>query len=44
VKETTFPYSCGEWHTVTAFGDFKIQIVDIFEDFDIAYSSFPGMP
>jgi hypothetical protein len=44
VKETTFPQSCGEWHTVTAFGDFKVQIVDIFEDFDIAYSPFPGMP
>jgi hypothetical protein len=44
VQETYFPMGCGEWHTVTAFGDFKVQIVTAFEDFDIAYTSFPGMP
>lgn len=44
VYETNFPSECGEWHTVTAFGDFKVQIVDYFEDFDIAYSPFPGIP
>jgi hypothetical protein len=43
VEETYFPSSCGQWHTVTAFGDFTVQFVDAFEDFDIAYSSFPGI-
>jgi hypothetical protein len=44
VKETMFATQCGEWERVTAFGDFKVQIVDMFEDFDIAYSYFPGIP
>jgi hypothetical protein len=44
VNETYFPSRCGEWHTVTTFPDFTVQIVDMFEDFDIAYSSFPGIP
>jgi hypothetical protein len=44
VEETNFPLKCGQWHTVTAFPDFTVQIVDMFEDFDIAYSYFPGIP
>ncbi len=44
VKETSFPNGCGEWQVVTAFPDFKVQIVESFEDFSIKYSSFPGLP
>jgi hypothetical protein len=44
VQETLFPTGCGQWQVVTAFPDFKVQKVDYFEDFDIAYSSFPGIP
>lgn len=44
VNETSFPSRCGEWQRVTAFPDFKVQIVTAFEDFGIAYSSFPGIP
>jgi hypothetical protein len=44
VQETSFASRCGQWERVTSFGDFKVQIVDTFEDFDIAYSSFPGIP
>ena len=44
VEESYFPLQCGQWHTVTAFPDFTVQIVDMFEDFDIAYSAFPGIP
>ena len=44
VNETYFGSQCGQWHIVTSFPDFTVQIVDMFEDFDIAYSSFPGIP
>lgn len=46
VAETTFPSKCGQWHTVTMFPDFTVQIVDIAEDFSISNSDsfFPGIP
>jgi hypothetical protein len=46
VAETTFPLKCGQWHTVTMFPDFTVQIVDIAEDFSISNSDslFPGIP
>jgi len=44
VTETMFPSKCGEWHTVDMFPDFTVQLVDMFEDFSIADSYFPGIP
>jgi hypothetical protein len=36
--------SCGEWQIVNDFPDFTVAIVDNFEDFEIEYSMFPGIP
>jgi hypothetical protein len=44
VEETYFATKCGQWQIVTAFPDFTVQKVTMFEDFDIAYSPFPGIP
>jgi hypothetical protein len=44
VEEAYFATKCGQWQIVTAFPDFTVQKVTMFEDFDIAYSPFPGIP
>jgi hypothetical protein len=43
VHETTLPTQCGEWHTVTAFPNFTVQLVDFGEEFSIADWYFPGV-
>jgi hypothetical protein len=44
VFEGPFADECGEWEIVENFPDFTVAIVDNLEDFDIAYSMFPGIP
>jgi hypothetical protein len=44
VREGSFADECGEWEIVNSFPDFTVEIVDAFEDFQIAYSAFPGIP
>jgi hypothetical protein len=44
VLKTDFPTSCGKWQEVQNFEDFSVEVVTAFEDFQIQYSAFPGIP
>jgi hypothetical protein len=43
VQQSFAPASCGEWAEVTVGADFTVQFVTAGEDFQIEFSSFPGV-